>query len=119
MTIVFFTILTVAKTRLVTFETLITILTIENLNSDNLCDLTIKSDTGQHSQFLQCFIMASHIRGPASRCRNILWCVKSYFSAAKTLEEKCRLVDARVLATERKVHLVTKLVTAGRCSFDL
>ena len=22
---------------------------------DNLCDLTIKSDTGQHSQFLQCF----------------------------------------------------------------
>ena len=37
--------------RLATFETLITILTIENLNSDNLCHLTIKSDTGQHPQF--------------------------------------------------------------------
>ena len=24
---------------------------------DNLCDLTIKSDTGQHSQFLQCFFL--------------------------------------------------------------
>ena len=31
---------------LVTFETLVTILTIENLNSSNLCYLTIKSDTG-------------------------------------------------------------------------
>ena len=38
-----------------TFETLIT-MTIENLNSDNLCDLTINSDTGQHSQFLRCLI---------------------------------------------------------------
>ena len=40
---------------LVTFETMITILTVENLNSwqsllpDNQCD------TGQHSQFLRCF----------------------------------------------------------------
>ena len=32
--------------RLVTFETLITILTIENLNHDNLSCLTIKSNTG-------------------------------------------------------------------------
>ena len=38
-----------------TFETLITILTIENLNSDHLWDLAIKSDAGQHLQFLQCF----------------------------------------------------------------
>ena len=37
-----------------TLETLITILTIENLNSDHLCDLTIKSDAGQHLQFLRC-----------------------------------------------------------------
>ena len=37
---------------LVTFETLITILTI-----DNLCYLTINCDTGQHSQFLRCFYM--------------------------------------------------------------
>ena len=37
-------------------ETLITILTIDNLNSDNLCDLTINSDTGQHSQFFQCLV---------------------------------------------------------------
>ena len=39
---------------LVTFETLITILTIENLNSRNICDLTIKSDTGQNSQYFRC-----------------------------------------------------------------
>ena len=39
-----------------TFETLITILTIENLNSDNHSYLTINCDTGQHSQFLRCFI---------------------------------------------------------------
>ena len=38
-----------------TFETLITILTIENLNSVNHCYLTINCDTGQHSQFLWCF----------------------------------------------------------------
>ena len=38
-----------------TFETLSTILTIEDLNYDNLCDLTINCDTGQHSQFLRCF----------------------------------------------------------------
>ena len=37
-----------------TIEKLTAILTIENLN-DNLCYLTIKSDSGQHSQFLQCF----------------------------------------------------------------
>ena len=37
------------------FETLITILTIENLVNDNLCYLTINCDTGQHSQFLRCF----------------------------------------------------------------
>ena len=41
--------------RIATSETLITILTIENINSDNLCDLAIKSDAGQHSQFLGCF----------------------------------------------------------------
>ena len=38
-----------------TFETSITILTIENLNSINHCYLTINCDTGQHSQFLWCF----------------------------------------------------------------
>ena len=38
-----------------TFETLITILTIENLNSDNYSYLTINCDTGQHSQSLRCF----------------------------------------------------------------
>ena len=37
-----------------TFETLITILTIENLNSVNHSFLTINCDTGQHSQFLRC-----------------------------------------------------------------
>ena len=37
-----------------TFETLITILTIENLNSVNQSYLTINCDTGQHSQFLRC-----------------------------------------------------------------
>ena len=40
--------------RLVTFETLITILTIENL-----CYLAIHFDTGQHSQFLRCFIIVT------------------------------------------------------------
>ena len=38
-----------------TFETLSTILTIENLNSDNHSYLTINCDTGQHSQFLRWF----------------------------------------------------------------
>ena len=38
-----------------TFETLIKILTIENLH-DNLCYLTINCDTGQHSQFLRCLV---------------------------------------------------------------
>ena len=37
-----------------TFATLITILTIEI--NDNLWYLTINCDTGQHSQFLRCFI---------------------------------------------------------------
>ena len=35
-----------------TFETLITFLIIENLNSDNNSYLTVNCDTGQHSQFL-------------------------------------------------------------------
>ena len=53
----FLTILTIQRQswRLATLETLITILTIENLNSDHLWDLAIKSDAGQHSQFLGCF----------------------------------------------------------------
>ena len=38
-----------------TFETLITILTIENLNSVNHSYLTINCDAGQHPQFLRCF----------------------------------------------------------------
>ena len=38
-----------------TFETLITILTIENLNSVNHSYLTFNCDPGQHSQFLRCF----------------------------------------------------------------
>ena len=42
-----------------TFETLITILTIENLNSDNHSYLTINCDTGQHSQFLRCFVLCA------------------------------------------------------------
>ena len=42
-----------------TFETLITILTIENLNSDNHSYLTINCDTGQHSQFLRCLVSFS------------------------------------------------------------
>ena len=37
-----------------TSETLITILTIENLHSVNHSYLTINCDTGQHSQLLQC-----------------------------------------------------------------
>ena len=50
----FLTILTMQRQfwRLVTIETLIKILTIENLNSDHLCDLTIKSHAGQHLQFI-------------------------------------------------------------------
>ena len=39
-----------------TFETLSTILTIENLNSVNHSYPTINCDTGQHSQFLRCFM---------------------------------------------------------------
>merc|ERR1711888_535425 len=42
-----------------TFETLITILTIENLNSVNHSYLTINCDTGQHSQFLRCLLALS------------------------------------------------------------
>ena len=65
-----------------TFETLITILTIENLNSDIHSYLTINCDTGQHSQFLRCFLC----RGAQGRntpegwkwggCR---WKLTSYF----------------------------------------
>ena len=45
-----------------TFETLITILTIENLNSDNHSYLTINCDTGQHSQFLRCFVQNRNLQ---------------------------------------------------------
>ena len=44
-----------------TFETLSTILTIENLNSDNHSYLTINCDTGQHSQFLRCLQNLSEV----------------------------------------------------------
>ena len=45
-----------------TFETMITILTIENLTSVNHYYLTINCDTGQHSQFLRCLreVAANH-----------------------------------------------------------
>ena len=49
--------MTATKTIVVTFGTMITILTIEI--HDNLCNLTIKSDIGQHSQFLRCFLLGS------------------------------------------------------------
>ena len=41
-----------------TFETLITILTIESLNSVNHSYLTINCDAGQHLQFLRCLFWA-------------------------------------------------------------
>ena len=53
--IILMQILTIWKIVLETFETSITILTIENLNSISHCYLTINCDTGQHSQFLWCF----------------------------------------------------------------
>ena len=37
------------------------LMTIENLNSDNHSYLTINCDTGQHSQFLRCFLKFSTI----------------------------------------------------------
>ena len=43
-----------------TFEPLITILTIENLNSVNHSYLTINCDTGQHLQFLRCLCISEH-----------------------------------------------------------
>ena len=43
-----------------TFETLTTILTIENLNSWQSLFLTINCDTGQHSQFLRCLVFDPH-----------------------------------------------------------
>ena len=46
---------------LVTFATLITILTIDTWINDNLCYLAINCDTGQNSQFLQCFVLFSSI----------------------------------------------------------
>ena len=52
-----------------TFETLITILTIENLNSDNHSYLTINCDTGQHSQFLRCFFNWSSPKN--SKCQPV------------------------------------------------
>ena len=59
-----------------TFETLITILTIENLNSDNL---TIKSDTGHHWQFLRCFHITWHA------LRTLQWKLKHDFKKHLTL----------------------------------
>ena len=50
-----------------TFETLITILTIENLNSVNHSYLTINCDTGQHSQFLRCLLSLTNSMRLASR----------------------------------------------------
>ena len=38
---------------------MITILKIETCIHDNFCYLTIKSDSGQHSQFLRCFLFES------------------------------------------------------------
>ena len=35
---------------------------MRNWIHDNLCYLTIKSDTGQHSQFLRCFISMSSLK---------------------------------------------------------
>ena len=46
-----------------TFETLITILTIENLSSVIHSYLTINCDTGQHSQFLRCFFCNAYRTG--------------------------------------------------------
>ena len=49
-----------------TFETLITISTIETLKSDNHSYLTVNCDTGQHSQFLRCLIsVLNQFRGIA------------------------------------------------------
>ena len=51
--------------RLVTFETLSTILTIENL-----CYPAIHFDTGQHSQFLRCFIIVTRPPPNTSHSKN-------------------------------------------------
>ena len=45
--------------RLVTFETLITSLTIENNNLNIHSDSSIKSNMGKHSQFLRCFNLSA------------------------------------------------------------
>ena len=45
--------------RFVTFYTLITFLTIENNIQNIHSDPPIKSDSGQYSQFLQCFFLKS------------------------------------------------------------
>ena len=44
--------------RLVTIETLIQFLQLRIWIHDNLCYLTTKSDSGQHSQFLRCFCVS-------------------------------------------------------------
>ena len=64
----------------VTFETLITILIIENLNSWQFNDVN-KSDTGQHSQFLQCFSQFSSFFGAKITLK-----AQNYFSYEKCPE---------------------------------
>ena len=61
-----------------TFETLITILTIENLNSVNHSFLTINCDTGQHSQFLRCFSLKKRNFGC---CETFIACFPIYLAS--------------------------------------
>ena len=58
-----------------TFETLSTILTIENMNSDNHSYLAINCDTGQHSQFLRCFVQMCTLPLPYLTCRFSEQCI--------------------------------------------
>ena len=42
-------------------------------NHDNLCYLTINCDTGQHSQFLRCFIKHVLLAGRLTRIQPFMW----------------------------------------------
>ena len=77
-----------------TFETLITILTIENLNSVNHSYLTINCDTGQHSQFLRCFVFTI-----PDICQ--FYTPLAYAKSANNLYKKAKISPNRVHRLEK------------------
>ena len=97
-----------------TFETSITILTIENLNSINHCYLTINCDTGQHSPFLWCFKSGNvTTEGGVTRSLEVvIICVMKYFVNNKiysSLSDSKKVCISNILKTQGAKIVFTNL----------